>query len=200
MLIADRFTHPDITQRVAQAVEGGIRWILLRDYEASPQVWERVARALRERFSPDVTISVNRHLDLARREHLGFHTGQGGPTVAYARRLLGPDALIGYSAHTLDELQQTHLEGGDYAFLSPVFSTSSKPRATPLGLQALAQAHHRIPALPIFALGGITPERVGPCLQAGAYGVAVLSGILHTPDPAEAARRYLAALKGASRH
>jgi len=59
------------------------------------------------------------------------------------------------------------------------------------GIDSLAQVVEAVADVPIFALGGVTPERVRPCLEAGAHGVAVLSGVFGEADPAEAARRYL---------
>ncbi len=194
VLIADNFTRPEIMQRMEQAIKGGVHWLLLRDYQAPPEIWESALRVLHRRLPDTVVLSVNRHLEPAQMWHTGFHTGRGGPSVREARYLLGPEALIGYSAHSVEEVQRAREEGADYAFLSPIFPTSSKPEATPAGLEMLQAAAHTVPGFPVFALGGITPARVAACLHTGAYGVAVLSGILHAPDPATAARRYREAL------
>ena len=139
-------------------------------------------------------VSVNTRLGLAEALGLGLHVGVRGPSVAEARRRLGEEIPIGCSAHDLSERQEAAAAGAVYLFFSPVFSTSSKPGHPGLGTAALRTFCGALPETPVFALGGISPERTAECLGAGAYGIAVLSGILHAPDPAEAVRTYLHAL------
>jgi thiamine-phosphate diphosphorylase len=89
-------------------------------------------------------------------------------------------------------LSRAEREGADFATFSPVFATRSKPDATPAGLDALTEAAAST-SLPVYALGGISPDRVSRCREAGAAGVAVMSGILQAADPMGAARAYLRA-------
>ncbi len=98
--------------------------------------------------------------------------------------------LVGRSCHNSEEVGRAVNEGCDYIFVSPVYQTTSKPGHGPaLGPEGLAQLCR--PGLPAYALGGVLPDRVGECLRAGAYGVAVMGPVLHDP-PIVAA--YLAAL------
>lgn len=105
-------------------------------------------------------------------------------------------SLVGVSRHDARGLRR--LEGADYALLSPIFSTDSKPGATPLGLGQL-QILAKETRTPLLALGGIRPEHVESVLDSGAHGVAVLSGILGASDPAARAREYREALLAALR-
>jgi thiamine-phosphate pyrophosphorylase len=114
--------------------------------------------------------------------------------VAEARRQR-PDALLSYAAHTSEEAQRAVEQGADAVLFSPIFPTASKPGHAGVGLDALAACCTAMPTALVFALGGITPERVAACCEAGAYGVAILSGILHADDPAAAALRYTEALR-----
>jgi thiamine-phosphate pyrophosphorylase len=113
--------------------------------------------------------------------------------VDVARERLGPDAVIGFSAHEEKEVTGPQAAHVDYFFFSPIFPTESKPGHPGTGIETLS----RICAateVPVFALGGITPARVGLCLEAGVQGVAVLSGILDAKDPARAAKAFLRAV------
>jgi thiamine-phosphate pyrophosphorylase len=240
VLIADAFTRPEMEEKAAAAVGAGVRWVHLRDHDATPSVFARRARevstALREAVRRPETreggstegggegkgpreeergyvrhaavperrciISVNAHLDvaadladdLASDGPVGYHAGWRGADVHEARDRLGPDAPVGYSAHERVEAESRLAQSADYFFFSPVFPTSSKPDQPGVGLAALADFCRASP-IPVYALGGIIPDRVAECRDAGAYGVAVLSGVMHTPTPAAAARAYLRELR-----
>lgn len=220
ILIADAFTRPDREEKAAAAVEAGVQWVHLRDHDATPSVFRRRAREVRATlreaarraaartsgsravgvWSTEVTclISVNAHLDvadaLASTGPVGYHAGWRGADVHDARDRLGPDAPIGFSAHERVEAESRIAQSADYFFYSPVFPTSSKPDHPGVGLAALA-AFCRASPIPVYALGGITPERVGECRDAGAYGVAVLSGVMDAQTPSAAARAYLRNLR-----
>lgn len=191
ILIGDRFTDDSVTQRIVAAVRGGVRWVHLRDHRARSDAFElivpKVAASIRE-VASDTAISINGRPDIAQDLSLHYH-GQTHPdAIAAARASLAPSTVIGYSAHSSDEAEAAVDAGADYVFFSPVFATSSKPDAEPRGIEALRECVDRLNGTPVYALGGITPTNMEKCLQAGAYGVAVLSGILHAKNPMEAAR------------
>ncbi|CAM3341745.1 thiamine phosphate synthase [Rhodothermus bifroesti] len=197
LLIADRFTDPKRADRVAQAVAAGVAWVQLRDHSVDVFTFARVAKELVGRLRalrPEVLVTVNTHVALAQQLGLGVHVGLRGPSVAEARRQVGSQLLLGYSAHDVASAQQAASEGADYVVFSPVFATRSKPERPPAGLEALKAVCQNV-CIPVVALGGITPERVSDCLQQGAYGVAVVSAILEAPDPKQAVRAFLDACK-----
>lgn len=105
--------------------------------------------------------------------------------------------LLGASCHDAAELAAAAAVGCDFALLSPVFPTATHPGAPALGLERFAGLVRQA-ALPVLALGGITPARATAALAHGAAGVAVLGGILEAPDQREAVTAYLAALASAS--
>ncbi len=113
-------------------------------------------------------------------------------SVGAARSAAGSDSLVGYSAHSRDELRAAEDGGADFATLSPVFATESKPGAPALGLDRFTELVATCP-LPVYALGGVTPSNAAACVAAGAFGVAVCGAILGAADPAEATRRLLEA-------
>jgi len=193
ILVADRFTRPGRADRVIDAVQAGLRWVHLRDHEADDDTFYDGAVRLRDRVEAlhaGVRVSVNQRLDIADRMGLDYHGGTHGCGVGVARERLASDAVIGFSAHEQEEVTGPRAARVDYFFFSPIFPTQSKPGHPGTGIEPLS----RICAateVPVFALGGITPARVGLCLHAGAHGVAVLSGIMDDKDPARAAGAYL---------
>ena len=110
-----------------------------------------------------------------------------------------PDAdenlYVGCSVHSLDAAQRREAEGADFVTYSPIYPTASKPGYGPVvGIEGLAKIVKNV-RLPVFALGGITPARVAECLAAGAFGVAVMSGIMSPTDARQQAKRYFQALR-----
>jgi thiamine-phosphate pyrophosphorylase len=198
ILIGDRFTDDIMSDRIVEAVRGGVRWVHLRDHRAKSSAFELVVPSMIARIrsvATDTAISVSGRPEVARHLSLHYHGRTHPDAIAEARKSLAPSTVIGYSAHSDDEAADAVASGADYVYFSPVFRTTSKPDADPVGLDALRACCDRLDSTPVFALGGITPENLAGCLDAGAHGVAVLSGILHADDPASAAEFYLEALR-----
>ncbi len=141
---------------------------------------------------------INRRVDLAKQADCdGVHVGKGSPSVEEIRRELGGNAIVGYSAHSIEELKDLKKRGFDYALLSPIYRPLSKSsKFKPLGLKVLQEAVESSP-VPVIALGGISAETATSCMQAGAEGVAMISSILLAQDPAAQARSLAAQLAGA---
>lgn len=151
----------------------------------------RQARRLREQCrQAGALFFVNDRLDLAMAAGAdGVHLGQSDLPPAEARRLWGPQALIGASCATLEELPFS--AGADYVGVGPIYATASKEDAgAPQGVEALARICQAFPG-PVVGIGGIGPGRVAPLIRAGACGVSVISAVLDAPDPAAAARELL---------
>lgn len=200
IVIADRFTVEERAAAVVRAVAGGgVRWVHLRDHLVSDEEFdekaERVVGLLRAAAS-GVLISINARLGTAERLGCSFHATHFGVGPEEARRALPDGAVIGASTHHADELRLAAERGADYAFFSPVFATRSKPGRSGVGTAVLASAC-ATSSVPVFALGGVLPERVESCLRAGAHGVAVLSGVVDAPDPVAAAGEFAEAIRAA---
>lgn len=198
ILVGDGFTEDAQARRIVAAVEGGVRWVQLRDHEARLAVIEQAAQRLVSRLrtvAPPVFISINTAVGLAAALDAGLHLGRRGPSVEAARQQVGGKSIIGFSAHSLEEALRAVEADVDYLCYSPVFPTKSKPGHSGHGLDGLRVVSETVAPVPVYALGGITPVRVADCREAGAHGVAVLSGILYALDPGAAAQDYLEALK-----
>lgn len=198
LLIADRFTRPDVTHRIRMAVQRGVPWVQLRDHEASMDAIEFATGALLQdlyRINRDVLISMNSHLTRAEALNLPLHTGFHGVSTTEAVNVLGDDHLVGTSVHSRYEASDAFRDGAKYVTFSPVFTSPSHPEQKGWGTDMLAKVCQTIPEIPVIALGGITPERVADCMRAGAHGVAAHSGLLRNIEQTDTVSRYLAALE-----
>ena len=168
---------------VADAVAAGARAVLLRDRDLPDDERAALAADLRAVLDPVGGLLVT----------AGSVAGPAQPAVHLAAAEPFPDprpALVGRSCHSAAELAQARAEGCDWAFLSPVFPTASKPGYGPaLGVEGFARL--RPPGPPVYALGGVLPEHVPDLLAAGAHGIAVMGPVMRAPS---AVRDYLAAL------
>ncbi|MEM1269814.1 MAG: thiamine phosphate synthase [Bacteroidota bacterium] len=174
-------------QRLKMAVDAGVRFVMLRDHEASPEAFGQAGEALIPwLLERDVQVVVNTRVGRAEQWGTGAHVGTRGPAVDTVRSRLGDGVLIGYSMHRGEAVP----EKADYVTFSPVFPTSSKPGHPGEGLQALRDVC-RQSAVPVYALGGVTPARLDDCREAGAAGVAVLSAIMEAEEPASVVRQFL---------
>lgn len=187
LVITDRHQARLPLPALATAVfEGGGRWLLLRDKDLPPAERAALARELVDLAAPyGATVLVSGAPETALAAGAaGVHLPRDGDPRA-ARAALGPDALIGISAHDLGEVRRAAAAAADYATLSPIFATASKPGYGPaLGPAGLAEA--AAAGLPILALGGVTAERAPACLRARAAGVAVMGAVMAARDPAAA--------------
>lgn len=197
LVITDRRQARRPIEEIARSLfAGGCRWLSLREKDLSPE--ER--RLLLERLlalgrSFGATVTAHEDIEgVAAAGADGVHLPAGSDPVRARARL--PRALIGASAHSGEEASALLRAGADYATLSPIFASASKPGYGPaLGLEKLAQAARTAPG-PILALGGITPENAAAVLAAGACGLAVMGAAMRAEDPQEIAAQLLRAMTG----
>ena len=187
-LVTDRRIRPDLptaVDRALCAIPRGAAAVQLREKDLSARELFELARVLREVTARHgAPLLVNERLDVARAAGAdGVHLRRASLDCADARTFLGEVAWIGASCHSLAELDER--AGADFATFSPIFASPGK--GEPLGLDALAEAA-RISRLPLFALGGVSAERIPEVLAAGAFGVAAIRAWLDG-DPAESTRR-----------
>jgi thiamine-phosphate pyrophosphorylase len=134
---------------------------------------------------------MNDRPDLARlAEADGVHVGQDELPVKEARRIVGPDALIGVSTHNLEQVRQAVLDGASYIGVGPTFPSGTKHFEEFPGLDFVRQATTET-SLPAFVIGGVTLENVGTAVAAGARRVAVSQAICKADDPRRAAAEFL---------
>jgi thiamine-phosphate pyrophosphorylase len=182
---------------VEQALQGGVDAVQLREKDLPTRELCELARGLRERCRRHgARLLINDRIDVALAVGAdGVHLPADSFLSADARRLLGARALIGVSTHQIGEANAAAAGGADFIVFGPIFETPSKqPFGPPVGLSALA-AVARAVELPVFAIGGVTAQRIGSLQQHGASGVAVISAILEAQQPQHAAEALRAALQ-----
>ncbi len=201
LVITDRHQSRLPLPALAAAVfEGGGRWLLLRDKDLAQAERVALGRRLTEIAAPHgARVLMSGDVEAAiEAGAAGVHLPRDGDPGA-ARARLGPAALIGLSAHDLGEAERAAAAGADYATLSPIFASPSKPGYGPsLGLEVLSAAAAAV-GLPVLALGGVTAARARGCLAAGAAGVAVMGEVMRAEDPAAALRAFVPACRSDAR-
>ena len=174
---------------VEQALQGGVTLVQLREKTATSR--EFYQRALRIKEVTDrfqVPLIINDRLDIALAVNAaGLHIGQEDLPVAVARRLLGPEKILGATAATVADALAAQAAGADYLGSGAVYPTGTKPGKAILPLSVLTQIKQAL-RIPVVAIGGITAENIGPVRDAGVDGVAVVSAIMDSADPTTAAK------------
>jgi thiamine-phosphate pyrophosphorylase len=188
---------------VAEAyLAGGARFIQIRAKSVSSSAFlelsEEVVSRARE---AGATVIVNDRADIARLAGAdGVHLGQDDLEPAAARRILGGEAIIGLSTHSIEQVRLACRQPIDYVAVGPIFRTSTKETGDrAVGTELVGQARTAVSLAgldtPIVAIGGITLDRARSVIQAGATSVAVISDLLAAGSPEARVRDYLTALR-----
>jgi thiamine-phosphate pyrophosphorylase len=179
----------------ADLVRAGVHIVQLRDKKLPDgELLERARGVRRATRGGSTLLIVNDRPDLAvLAEADGVHVGQGELSVAEARAIVGPRALVGASTHTLCQARQAVLDGADYLGVGPTFPSMTKAFDQFPGLALVRQVAAEI-RLPAFAIGGVDPSNVRQVLEAGLPRVAVANAVAGAADPFAAARAMLASL------
>ncbi len=121
----------------------------------------------------------------------GLHLPTSTPSIEQIKVQTGGSLLIGCSIHNFAQAQAREKDGADFVTYSPIFPTASKPGYGPtVGLKKLGDLTSAI-EIPVFALGGVSPDRVRECIETGAHGVAAMSGLMVPETGINRAREYL---------
>jgi len=181
------------------AIGGGADVLQLRDKEASSgQLYQEALQLRKLTRDAKVPFIVNDRLDIALAVDAdGVHVGQSDLPASVVRRILGPGKILGVSVVTVEEAIRAEKDGADYLGVGPVFEArGTKPDTSePLGVDCIARIRRHC-RLPIVAIGGINAENARKVREAGADGVAVISGIVSADDISQATRRLKRILEG----
>jgi thiamine-phosphate pyrophosphorylase len=179
-----------LTDVILQAIRGGAACIQLREKEVTTRFFVEKARQIKALMAPfRVPLIINDRLDVALAVKAdGVHVGQDDMPYEIARELMGPEAIIGISVETWEDVQRAEGLDVDYLGVSPIFATPTKmDTQEPWGLEGLI----RISAFsrhPLVAIGGLNPSNAEAVVMAGADSIAVVSAICASPDPYAASR------------
>lgn len=182
-----------IVEKARAVLDGGVEVLQLRLETTADRPALEAIRAVVALAGRAVVI-VNDRVDLALAGGAhGVHLGADDLPIDVARRLLGPDAVIGATTRTLADIEQARALGADHVGLGPIFSTTTKTVAhAPMGLAAFGQVARASP-LPVVGIAGVTLETIGAVAKEGAWCAAVASDLLRADDLVTRARALRAA-------
>ncbi|ADC50856.1 thiamine phosphate pyrophosphorylase [Alkalihalophilus pseudofirmus OF4] len=187
----------DLIEVMEEAILGGVDIIQLRDKKSKKIDVLKKAQALRELTKKhDVTFIVNDHIDVALAVDAdGIHVGQDDLPLAEARKVMGPDKIIGISTHKIEEARAAEAGGADYIGVGPIFETKSKEDVVdPVTTQYIQQVANEI-KIPFVAIGGIKLHNVDQVLAAGATRVCMISEIVGAEDVKGTCEKFIKILK-----
>lgn len=175
-------TLAEICDFAEELAGGGATLIQLREKNSSAKEILRVARALRRVLPSEVALILNDRADLALAAAAeGVHVGQYDIPADSARRIVGPDRIVGLSTHNPEQVREADTTKADYVAVGPVFATVSKDNPDPvIGLEGVRRAR-ALTQKPIVAIGGIALENCRSVIEAGADSVAVITELLRDP-------------------
>jgi len=179
------------SETAALALEGGAGVIQLRDKELSAgrlvEEGEKILTLTREK---DALFIVNDRLDAAMAlEADGIHLGQEDLPLPLARRIAGPEMIIGATVRNLEQARLAQEAGADYLGVGAVFPSSAKATAPVIGLNNLREVKKAV-SIPVVAIGGITLDNLFQVIEAGADGAAVVSAVVGAQDITAQARKF----------
>ncbi|RLJ70399.1 thiamine-phosphate pyrophosphorylase [Hydrogenivirga caldilitoris] len=181
--ITDRRRYgANFLETVETLLKKGIKMIQLREKDLKGRELYELALKTREITKKyNSLLLINERFDIAVAvEADGVHLPEESFPPGIIKRLF-PELLVGYSAHSLEGVKYAEEEGADFVTFGPIFKTQSHPEAKPLGTLKLKEVSEQV-NIPIYALGGVTWERIKQCYKNGAYGVAGITMFLQDGD------------------
>lgn len=178
-----------LAQCVRDAIAGGTTFVQLREKDAPREEVVALARQLAEICAAaHVPFVINDDVELAREVGAdGVHVGQDDMACADARRLLGPQALVGVSVQTVGQARKAQADGADYVGVGALVPTATKPDAVEVSVGELRTICEAID-IPVVGIGGLNKRTIGQFAGCGLDGVAVVSAIFAADDCKQAAR------------
>jgi len=188
-----RLSKQGISTDAKQVIDAGCRIVQYREKEkGSREMIEEANQLAKLCKEKGVLFLINNDVDVALAvEADGVHLGQDDMPVQKAREMLGEEKVIGITVHNVEEALDAKEQEADYVSVSPIFHTDTKKDAgKPAGIQLIKEVKKRV-KLPIVAIGGINQGNVQEVIEAGADSVAVISAIVCSENPKEAAKRII---------
>ena len=194
MLVTDRRLaggEDGLVRAVDEAIDGGVNVVQLREKYLDVDALTALAIRLREVTGDRAILTVNGDVVVVESRADGVHLPESAPLPEGTEGL-----IVGRSIHSVDGAERVAAEGADYLVAGPIYQTKSHPGVAPAGVDLIRKVTEAV-SIPVIGIGGIDRERAPEVMRAGAAGVAVISGILGTGRPCEAATRLWGALEGA---
>lgn len=185
-----------LEQKVKHCLEAGIDVLQYRNKYAETRIQYEESSRLKELCHKfDVPLIINDRIDIALSiDADGIHLGQNDMPLSIARQILGPDKLLGASVHNKQEALDAIKNGADHVGVGALFHTSTKANTKLISIIVLEEIRATIGAIPIYGIGGITPNNLTHEYLKTLDGVAIISSILNSEDPANEVKIFNALL------
>lgn len=186
----------EVFTAVEDALKAGVKAVQLREKDLPTRDLLDMAYRMRELTARyNARLFINDRADIAMCVNAdGVHLGQSSMPAYAVGKVVGDRMMIGVSTHNLDEALTAEREGADFITFGPIYPTPSKLKyGKPVGVESLKKIAERV-VIPIFGIGGIKPDNAKEVVNAGAYGAALISGILGETDIKSATKKYLKTL------
>jgi thiamine-phosphate pyrophosphorylase len=192
VLLDGRASEAEFVHLVDELVNAGVGMIQLRDKKlADADLLERAKRLCERALRSDVVVIINDRADIASLGGAdGVHVGQDDLPIRAARSIVGSQALVGCSSHSLEQARQAVFKGANYIGVGPTFPSTTKSFDAFTGVELLREVAAEI-RLPAFAIGGVNLENLESVIEAGFSRVAVSGAVVAATDPAAAARKFV---------
>lgn len=181
----------------AALLNGGARFLQIRAKRSSSAAFlDLCTQIVALARQADAIVIVNDRADVARLAGAdGVHVGQTDLAPVLVRRIVGDQAIVGLSTHTLEQMDHAAAQPISYAAIGPIFGTTTKATGyNAVGVETVRAAAARAGGLPVVAIGGITVDTARSVIDAGASAIAVISDLLSTGDPERRTREFLEAI------
>lgn len=193
-LITDRtgYSDEEFLWKVEQALQGGVTFLQLREKEASTREYLALAEkvhCLTKRYG--VPLLIDDRVDVAMAiDAEGVHLGQRDLPVSLARKMLGPDKIIGATAKTVAQAKEAFEMGADYLGVGAIYPTTTKVKTVRTSVETLGEICKAVP-IPVNAIGGLNQDNIDVLQGIPIHGICVVSAIMKADDPKQAAEALL---------
>ena len=181
-----------LEKAVELAIQGGVTVVQLREKDCTGREFLQIAKDVKQITDAyEIPLIINDRIDIAMAVDAdGVHLGQSDIPAHTARELLGPDKILGVSAHNPEEARKAQEDGADYLGCGAAFVTGTKLDAKPITAEMMKAVTESV-EIPVVAIGGITEDNIPKLTGRGLAGAAVVSAIFAAEDPRKASERLL---------
>ena len=191
-----KYEKDEFLRRVEAALKGGVTLVQLREKERSTREYLELANEVHKlTLKYNVPLIIDDRLDVAMAADTeGVHLGQSDLPVNIARRLFGPDNIIGATAKTVEQALEAYEQGADYLGVGAIYPTTTKVKTILTSTEMLDKICHAVP-IPANAIGGLNKDNIDVLKGIPIAGVCVVSAIMKADDPKQAAEKLSAAMQ-----
>ena len=190
------YDKEEFLRRVGSALKGGVTLVQIREKERSAREYLELAKEVHAlTLEYNVPLIIDDRIDIAMATNAeGVHLGQSDLPIDIARKILGPDKIIGATAKTVEQAKEAYAQGADYLGVGAIFPTTTHVKTTLTSTATLADIIKAVP-IPANAIGGLNKDNIDVLKGIPIAGVCVVSAIMKAEDPQKAAEELSESMK-----